>query len=132
MLFSKVEQSIYTAEDQKGIFTRRYHCNDIYSGIESIARTYGFSGLEPNTVVMGWARYSKSPDKFCNLINVFKQLDYNILFCRFPDMNLEEASFGTTSFTDNRKLPLAQTASLIFSMRKTRFNCDFKTTHLEG
>jgi len=96
VLFSKVEQSINTAEDQKGIFTRRYHCNDIYSGIESIARTYGFSGLEPNTVVMGWARYSKSPDKFCNLINVFKQLDYNILIMDYDP----RVGFGSKKLID--------------------------------
>ena len=78
VLFTKDEQSV-SAPDSKGVFMRQYHCSNIYDGISRIAETYGFSGLEPNTVVMGWARYSQSPEQFASLINVFKQLDYNLL-----------------------------------------------------
>jgi len=96
VLLSKDERGISTTSDEKGIFTRRYHCNDIYSGIESIARTYGFSGLDPNTVIIGWARYSKSPEKFANLINVFKQLDYNLLIMDYDP----RIGFGSKKLID--------------------------------
>ncbi len=43
-----------------------------------------------------------------------EQLDYNILFRWFLDMNLEEASFDATSFTKNRERLLAHDVSLKF------------------
>ena len=66
-------------EENKGVFTRRYSCKDVYSGIERIAETYGFSGLEPNTILIGWARYSKDPLRFSRLIQRFQELDYSLL-----------------------------------------------------
>ena len=43
-----------------------------------------------------------------------EQLNYNILFRWFLDMNLEEASFDATSFTKNRERLLAHDVSLKF------------------
>jgi transposase len=43
-----------------------------------------------------------------------EQLDFNILFRWFLDMNLEEASFDAISFTKNRKRLLAHEVSLKF------------------
>jgi len=55
VLFPKHKQSL--ADDslalQYGIFSRQQTVKDIYEGVETIARTYGFSGLEPNTILMG-------------------------------------------------------------------------------
>lgn len=79
VLFAKRDQAVGDLQNNKGVFTRQYSCPDIYSGIERIAQTYGFSGLDPNTVLIGWARYSKDPARFSALINKFKQLDYSLL-----------------------------------------------------
>ncbi len=79
LLFTKTEQRIKDEEKIPGVFTRRQTCRDIYEGIEMIARTYGFSGVEPNTIMMGWSRQSKNPEKFVKLINTLNKLDYNIL-----------------------------------------------------
>lgn len=55
------------------------------------------------------ALYSVRSDRmFC------EQLDYNILFRWFLDMNLEEASFDATSFTKNRERLLAHEVSMKF------------------
>jgi len=43
-----------------------------------------------------------------------EQLDYNILFRWFLDMNFEEPSFDATSFTKNRERLLAHAVSLKF------------------
>ena len=88
--FSKPEQAVGALENTKGIFSRRYQCQDLYAGIESIAETYGFSGIEPNTILMGWARHSANPEKFASLINKFIQLDYNLLIMDYD----REAGFG--------------------------------------
>ncbi len=81
ILFPKQKQSILSenpADD--AIFYRRKTCNNIYEGIETIASTYGFSGVEPNTVLMGWTRNTKRPKDFSKMTNILHQLDYNVLF----------------------------------------------------
>ncbi|MCF6364716.1 MAG: hypothetical protein L3J35_00790 [Bacteroidales bacterium] len=79
-LFPKHLQAQFDDEiEGKGIFTRRQTCSDIYSGIETIISTYGFSGIEPNTVLMGWMRQSKNPVRFSQMISRIQELDVNIL-----------------------------------------------------
>ncbi len=79
-LFPKHKQSIINKNEKvQGVFTRRQTCKDIYKGIEIIASSYGFSGVEPNTVLMGWARQSRNPDKFVHMIRQISDLDLNIL-----------------------------------------------------
>lgn len=94
--FSKPEQTVESSENIKGIFSRRYQCKDIYAGIESIAETYGFSGIEPNTILMGWARYSSKPEKFAALIDKFMRLDYNLLIMDYD----QQAGFGERRIID--------------------------------
>ncbi len=79
-LFPKHLQS-QTDEDVSGngIFIRRQTCSDIYTGIETIVSTYGFSGIEPNTVILGWMRQSKKPVLFSQMLNRISELDVNIL-----------------------------------------------------
>jgi amino acid transporter len=79
VIFAKRDQVVDNPDGNKGIFTRQYSCQDIYSGIERIAETYGFSGIDPNTILMGWARYSKHPVRFSGLLRKLQQLDYSLL-----------------------------------------------------
>lgn len=62
------------------IFHRKMYCQNIFKGIESIATTYGFSGVEPNTILMGWAKNTKDPIWFGQMTQKLKDLDYNILY----------------------------------------------------
>lgn len=82
VLFPKHKQSI--ADDplsvQYGIFSRQQTVRDIYEGVETIARTYGFSGLEPNTILMGWSKNTKDPLKFAQMTQTLIDLDYNVLY----------------------------------------------------
>ncbi len=81
VLFPKQKQSILGENPtDDAIFYRRKTCRNIYEGIETIASTYGFSGVEPNTVLMGWARNTRHPKAFSKMTNVLHQLDYNVLF----------------------------------------------------
>ncbi|MFC2103374.1 hypothetical protein ACFLSS_02980 [Bacteroidota bacterium] len=94
MLFTKAGQSVNSdtedSEDEEGIFTRRQECRDVYEGMEVIASIYGFSGIEPNTTLMGWASNTKEPKNFARLIKSFNNLDYNSLFLHYND----EVGFG--------------------------------------
>ena len=80
VLFPKHKQKVIDKDLLKqGVFMRKQSCKDIYEGIEIIVRTYGFAGLEPNTVIMGWARQSRNPIRFVELINTINELDYNLV-----------------------------------------------------
>ncbi len=81
VLFPKSEQKLQAKENEEytGVFTRRQSVKDIYQGIEMIAQTYGFSGVEPNTVMMGWARQSSDPVRFTQLVHRLSVLDMNVI-----------------------------------------------------
>ena len=81
VLFPKKDKGVKTTDIREdGIFTRRQEVKDVYTGIETIASVYGFSGIEPNTVLMGWARNTKFPSQFANLTQSLIDLDYNVLY----------------------------------------------------
>lgn len=87
VLFTKYQQHIDDPTDDRGVFTRRQSCKNIYEGIESIAQTYGFSGVEPNTVLMGWGRQAKNPKRFAQMLNHLSTLDLNILLMDYDKTN---------------------------------------------
>ncbi len=95
-LFPKHEQSVSNPQKEVGIFYRRQTCKDIYQGIEMIASTYGFSGMEPNTVLMGWAKQSSQPEKFVHLIKSLNQLDLNVLLMDYD----KNRGFGNRAVID--------------------------------
>jgi amino acid transporter len=80
-LFPKREQALEQDDFKEGIvFQRKQECNNLFKGIEAIASTYGFSGIEPNTTLMGWARNTKDPVWFADMNKKLTELDYNILY----------------------------------------------------
>lgn len=92
VLFPKHKQALVddVLSKDEGIFTRLQECNDLYKGIESIAATYGFSGVEPNTVLMGWGRKTEDPVRFAQMFKHISDLDQNIVML---DYN-KEKGFG--------------------------------------
>jgi amino acid transporter len=94
LLFTKAEQSVKQngeeKDDEESFFTRRQECRDIYEGMEVIASIYGFSSIEPNTILMGWGRNTKEPLKFSHLIKSLNELDFNSLFLHYN----EEEEYG--------------------------------------
>jgi amino acid transporter len=109
------DQQIITEEDQDNkpgeVFTRRHLCKDIYEGIDSISKIYGFSGFEPNTILMGWGRRTRDPKKFARLLDNFNKLDYNTVFLNYD----KDKGYGNFSSVDfwwsgkGRNLSLALT-----------------------
>lgn len=86
VLFPKKDKGVKTADIRAdGIFTRRQEVKDIYTGIETIASVYGFSGIEPNTILMGWARNTQFPGQFANLTQSLIDLDYNVLYLDYDE-----------------------------------------------
>ena len=95
--FSKTEQS-YKDDllDKLGIFGRKIEVDDPYSGIENIASTYGFSGIEPNSILMNWSRTTNDSEKFTKMTQKLIHLDYNLLYL---DLD-EKTEFGQQETID--------------------------------
>ncbi len=93
VLFPKSEQSFEEnqLQEAEGVFSRRQDCRNIYEGIESISATYGFSGVEPNTVLLGWGRQTADPARFVRMLRYLSDLDLNIVLL---DYN-QEKGFGS-------------------------------------
>ena len=81
VLFPKHKQSVKDEELEKyGVFGRQIEVQNEFKGIESIASTFGFSGMEPNTILMPWPGETKDPIWFTNMTKKLFDLDYNVLY----------------------------------------------------
>ena len=76
----KPQRSVETEDDDTKVFRNTYTCTDIYSGIDEIARVYGYSGIEPNTILMGWSIKPENKEKFIRLISRIQGYNLNSLF----------------------------------------------------
>ena len=95
-LFKREPSDPKSSVIEEGIFTKNFVCRNIYEGIDVITRVYGFSGVEPNTVLMGWARNTTNPAQFAKLIQNFKELDLNSLLIDYD----KERGFGQKKLID--------------------------------
>jgi amino acid transporter len=84
---------IETPEDEKthdNFFKLQYSVRDPYQGIDEISRIYGFSGIQPNTILMGWTKNPGRLKDFGKLISSFNRNKLNSIFLNFN----EKRDFG--------------------------------------
>jgi len=79
-----------------GIFARQIKVDNIYNGITNIASTFGFSGVEPNTIMMGWPKGLENSVEYSKMTQTLLHLDYNLLYLDFD----RKTKFGTYSTVD--------------------------------
>jgi len=116
VLFPKHKQSFSDPIIEKyGIFGRRQEVKNVFKGIEAISSTYGFNGVEPNTVFMGWAKNTKDPIWFSQMTQRLIDLDYNVLYLDYD----EKRKFGDYKRIDIWWRDLTSTADL--SLHLARF-----------
>ncbi|MCF6347325.1 MAG: amino acid permease [Flavobacteriaceae bacterium] len=77
-----------------GIFARQIKVDNIYTGITNIASTFGFSGVEPNTVMMGWPKGLEGSEEYAKMTETLLHLDYNLLYLDF-DRNTKFGNYQT-------------------------------------
>ncbi len=86
VLFPKSKETVSDEELEKyGIFGRKLEVQNSFKGIESIACTFGFSGVEPNTVLMAWPGETENPIWFTQMTQKLIDLDYNVLYLDYDD-----------------------------------------------
>ncbi|MEL6561828.1 MAG: hypothetical protein AAFQ94_26820, partial [Bacteroidota bacterium] len=95
-ILAKTSSNLHEEKDTMGYFHYKFSCKDVYAGMDSISRVYGFSGVEPNTILMGWSRNPRSKDQFIDLLKGFDQNGYSSIFL---DYNLEQ-QFGQHKTVD--------------------------------
>lgn len=84
---TRLERHKDSSDAQDKIFHHTYLCEDIYSGIDEIIRVYGFPGVEPNTVLMGWTNKKENREKFITLMTRIQQYNFNSLFLYHNDIS---------------------------------------------
>lgn len=82
--------------DKMGIFGRKVEVNNIYQGVENIASTFGFSGIDPNTIMMGWPKKVKNQEQYASMTQKLIHLDYNLLYLDYD----ERTKFGNRQSID--------------------------------
>lgn len=82
-IMAKSQSDLEKGKDEIGFFKQKLHTKDVYSGMDQIARVYGFSGIEPNTVLMGWSKNPTNKDRFLDLLESFGQEKFNTLFLNY-------------------------------------------------
>lgn len=93
----KVEQTVRDENFKElGIFARQIKVDNIYSGITNIASTFGFSGVEPNTIMMGWPKGLENSKEYSRMTETLLHLDYNLLYLDFD----RKAKFGDYKSVD--------------------------------
>ncbi|MGB5364348.1 MAG: amino acid permease, partial [Aureibaculum sp.] len=79
-----------------GIFARQIKVDNIYKGIINIATTFGFSGVEPNTIMMGWPKGLENSEEYSQMTQTLLHLDYNLLYLDFD----KKTKFGNYQSVD--------------------------------
>jgi len=79
-----------------GIFARQLKVSNIYEGITNIASTFGFSGVEPNTIMMGWPKGLENSQEYSKMTQTLLHLDYNLLYLDFD----KKTKFGSYESVD--------------------------------
>ena len=79
-----------------GIFARQIKVDNIYKGITNIATTFGFSGVEPNTIMMGWPKGLENSEEYSQMTQTLLYLDYNLLYLDFD----KKTKFGNYQSVD--------------------------------
>jgi len=64
-------------------FQHKIYCSDIYEGMDIVGRMYGFSGVEPNSILMGWSKKPGNKERFIELLQTYKNYKYNTLFLNY-------------------------------------------------
>jgi len=66
--------------ETEGFFMNVHTCRNVYEGMDEVVRVYGFSGVEPNTVLMGWNRNPAHQQQFIEFIGRLGKNNLNALF----------------------------------------------------
>ncbi|NJN42651.1 MAG: amino acid permease [Flammeovirgaceae bacterium] len=80
---SKERSQLSKPTEEEGYYLYRHYCREVYEGMDEVSRVYGFSGVQPNTVMMGWSHNPNNTERFTGLLQSLRRNDLNILFLNY-------------------------------------------------
>ncbi|HSH19555.1 MAG TPA: amino acid permease, partial [Draconibacterium sp.] len=92
-LIFEADQKYKPIDNQKKIkndvqyFSRHIICDSIEDGIKSVTSIYGFSGFEPNTVMMGWSRDTNNTGLLTTILEDLNRKNLNAVFLDYDKQN---------------------------------------------
>ncbi|MBX2799430.1 MAG: hypothetical protein KTR31_17275 [Myxococcales bacterium] len=80
-LLSEAGRAEVDEVDAEGFFHRHVKVRDPdrYDTMSAVCRFHGFSGLEPNTVMVDWHDHAQRPAQFAKFLGLLKGLDVNVV-----------------------------------------------------
>lgn len=66
-----------------GVFRRRTPSRDFYETVKAACRHHGFSGLDPNTVLLPWKIDRERPEELLDLVRDASEQDFNLLLLHY-------------------------------------------------
>ncbi len=79
-----------------GVFRRQVSYVDPYDTMAAVCRFHGFSGVEPNTVLMEWHEHRQDPQRFAQLLDDIWGSDLNLILLA----HATERGFGARLLVD--------------------------------
>jgi amino acid transporter len=86
-----------TRDLPEGVFLREVPAEDRYETIEAALRFHGFSGMEPNAVLLDWEEHRDDPHRFIGLLDRASTLDFNVMLLK---LDKEEEPYGDRARID--------------------------------
>lgn len=77
-------------------FDRKFKCPTLEEGIKTVTSVYGFSGFEPNTIMMGWSRNIQNGNFLANVLTDFRNKNLNAVLLDYD----KEHGFGKKETID--------------------------------
>ena len=93
---SKPAKVAKDAKAELNFFKRQFTCSSVESGIKAVTSVYGFSGFEPNTIMMGWSRETNNADFFADILTDCKKKNLNAVFLDYD----KKVGFGKKECID--------------------------------
>ncbi len=77
-------------------FSRKFKCETLEEGIKTVTSVYGFSGFEPNTIMMGWSHDVQNADFLASILTDLKNKNLNAVLLDYD----REHGFGKKESID--------------------------------
>lgn len=92
---SKANGNQIASSKKPAYFERKFKSNNLFEGIRDVTSIYGFSGFEPNMIMMGMSRDKKNAHLLPEIINHLKKQDLSAAI-----LNYGEKAFGKKECID--------------------------------
>lgn len=76
----KSSEVALVSDEELNYFKRKFRCDNLENGIKAVTSVYGFSGFEPNTIMMGWSRNNSNSEVLANILTDLKKKRLNVAF----------------------------------------------------